>query len=235
MLKNLARGPFSIDQREQRGAATRAKLLDAAVTLFGDKGFKAVSVREIADHAATNLAAISYHFGDKSGLYKEAFKFPVRQLLAATDQLQNANLDFEAFVCTLYQGFMMPFALDASRAKLMMKMHHREMVDPSGMLEAFIHESAKPLHEAMIAQIHRVVDPEGAARFEPADAAIQRLSFIMVGMATDFYSSTDYIQAFSPGMLSSQAAIEALIESLVMAACAIVQAEKTRRITTSKR
>ena len=233
-LKNLAQALCPSDQREQRGAATRAKLLAAAVTLFGEKGFKAVSVREIADFAATNLAAISYHFGDKSGLYKEAFMVPVQELLSATEQLRNAELDFEPFVRMLYQGFMMPFALDATRAKLMMKMHHREMVDPSGMLEIFIAESAKPLHDAMITQIHRVVDAAGLARGEPPDNAMQRLSFIMFGMATDFYSSSDYIQAFCPGTLTGQVAIDALVDSLVMSACAIVQAEKARRLSLVK-
>ena len=89
LLKNFVENLCRSDQREQRGAATRLRLLDAAIKLFSEKGYKAVSVRELADQAKSNLAAISYHFGDKSGLYREAFSIPVQELLAAAEGRNN--------------------------------------------------------------------------------------------------------------------------------------------------
>ena len=35
---------------------------------FGEKGFAATSIREIAALAGSNIASISYHFGGKEGL-----------------------------------------------------------------------------------------------------------------------------------------------------------------------
>jgi len=49
----------------------REKLLDVALKLFSEKGYDAVSIREIARAAKVNAANISYHFGGKLGLYKE--------------------------------------------------------------------------------------------------------------------------------------------------------------------
>lgn len=49
---------------------TAAKLLDAAVILFAEKGFAGVSIREVAQASSTNSALISYHFGSKEGLYR---------------------------------------------------------------------------------------------------------------------------------------------------------------------
>jgi|SRR5579859_4464501 len=43
----------------------KTRLLDAAERLFSDKGFEAVSHREISLAAAVNLAAVNYHFGSK--------------------------------------------------------------------------------------------------------------------------------------------------------------------------
>ncbi|MEI7899697.1 MAG: TetR family transcriptional regulator [bacterium] len=60
-------------QRPKRDAsATRARLLDAAEALFADKGYHAVSMRSIAQHAKVNLAAAGYHFGSKERLFIEA-------------------------------------------------------------------------------------------------------------------------------------------------------------------
>jgi Transcriptional regulator len=53
---------------------TRAKLIETAAPLFARKGFAAVSVRELAQAAGANVAAISYHFGSKEGLYQSVLE-----------------------------------------------------------------------------------------------------------------------------------------------------------------
>ncbi len=72
--------------------ATRARLLDAAEALFADRGYHAVSVRDIAKRACVNLAAAGYHFGSKENLFVEALSRRVRPLnerrLAALSALE---------------------------------------------------------------------------------------------------------------------------------------------------
>jgi AcrR family transcriptional regulator len=55
-----------------RGEATRRRLIDAAVRIFGESGYHAAGTRELADAARANQAAIPYHFGGKDGLYRAA-------------------------------------------------------------------------------------------------------------------------------------------------------------------
>ena len=64
-------------QRRQPGRPTqdagfdaRGALLLAARELFGQRGFHGTSLRQIAAQAKVNPALISYHFGDKGGLFK---------------------------------------------------------------------------------------------------------------------------------------------------------------------
>lgn len=54
----------------ERSDATRARLIDAGMNLFGINGFDATTTRALADAAGTNLASIPYHFGGKDGLYR---------------------------------------------------------------------------------------------------------------------------------------------------------------------
>ena len=49
-------------------ATTREAILEAALRGFGEKGFEATGIREIAAGAGSNVASISYHFGGKEGL-----------------------------------------------------------------------------------------------------------------------------------------------------------------------
>lgn len=48
---------------------SRGRLLEAGTELFANKGFAAVSIRELAQAAQVNSALINYHFGGKDGLY----------------------------------------------------------------------------------------------------------------------------------------------------------------------
>lgn len=47
---------------------TRLTIIDAAIRLFSERGYDAVSTRDIADLAAANIGSIAYHFGGKPGL-----------------------------------------------------------------------------------------------------------------------------------------------------------------------
>ena len=53
---------------------TKERLLDKAEELFAQKGYHAVSVREITRATCCNLAAVNYHFGNKQNLYLEVFR-----------------------------------------------------------------------------------------------------------------------------------------------------------------
>lgn len=72
--------------------ATRTRLLDIAEALFADRGYHAVSMRDIATRAHVNLAAAGYHFGSKENLFIEALSRRIRPLnerrLAALSALE---------------------------------------------------------------------------------------------------------------------------------------------------
>ncbi|MDC0357906.1 TetR/AcrR family transcriptional regulator [Oligoflexia bacterium] len=53
---------------------TKAALLRAAEELFCEKGYAAISTRELAERADVNLGAIQYHFGSKVQLFVEAIR-----------------------------------------------------------------------------------------------------------------------------------------------------------------
>ena len=54
---------------------TRTRLLQTSLNVFARRDFDAVSVREIVDRAGANIAAVSYHFGGKQGLYLATAEF----------------------------------------------------------------------------------------------------------------------------------------------------------------
>ncbi len=57
-----------VGRRERKKAATRTAILDAATALFLDRGFDAVTVREIADKADVTPKTVFTHFPHKEAL-----------------------------------------------------------------------------------------------------------------------------------------------------------------------
>lgn len=57
-----------------RSDEVRERMIDVAARLFASRGYEGVSVRAIANAAGANVAAVSYHFGGKRGLYLAALE-----------------------------------------------------------------------------------------------------------------------------------------------------------------
>lgn len=55
------------------GTPNAEAILDAAERLFAQKGFSAVSMRQIATESGQHLASANYYFGSKNGLFEAVF------------------------------------------------------------------------------------------------------------------------------------------------------------------
>jgi len=62
-------------------ANSKDKLFRSAEALFSTKGFREVSVRDIAAHAGVHFALLAYYFGGKQALFDEVFRSHVAPLV----------------------------------------------------------------------------------------------------------------------------------------------------------
>jgi len=58
-----------------RGDATRLRIIEAAIELFGEHGFKGASTRDIAARAGVNAPALRYYFDNKKGVYQTCAEY----------------------------------------------------------------------------------------------------------------------------------------------------------------
>ncbi|WP_323135395.1 helix-turn-helix domain-containing protein, partial [Dyella silvatica] len=88
---------------------TRARLLEAAESLFIERGYEAMSLRQITSRADANLAAVNYHFGSKEFLMQELLSKRLDrlnqerlQLLSVCEQQGEGVLDASAVLSVLF-------------------------------------------------------------------------------------------------------------------------------------
>jgi AcrR family transcriptional regulator len=70
--QEMYKNPMSAGTKSNLGS--RHKLMKSAEILFSTKGFREVSVREIAANAGVNPALVGYYFGGKRELFNEIYR-----------------------------------------------------------------------------------------------------------------------------------------------------------------
>jgi len=61
--------------RDTNSDETRARILEAAIDAFADRGYDGVSTREIARQAEVTSATVYHHFPSKFSLYQDAYRY----------------------------------------------------------------------------------------------------------------------------------------------------------------
>lgn len=141
---------------EQSDEHTRERILDQAERLFAVKGFEAVSIREITRAAASNLAAVNYHFGNKKNLYMEVFRerWMIRTRLVrqcfAEKLADNPNPSISEILHAMARAFLDgPLSEDQRRQHALLM--QREMSCPGDALKMVVEEVMRPYHEELMA------------------------------------------------------------------------------------
>ncbi len=207
---------------------TRQRLLQAGLRLFAQQGFAKTSTRELAETAAVNIAAISYHFGDKAGLYRAVFFEPMGDVAQDLARFADPATSLGDALRGFYAAFVQPLR-DGDVARLCMKLRCREMLEPTGLWEEEILRGILPLHQALVALLCREF---GAAA---PDDEIQRLAVCLAGLGVNLHLARDVTDALAPGLYSQPHAIDHWADSLARFALAMVASEGERRLAAAAR
>ncbi|MGL6111025.1 MAG: CerR family C-terminal domain-containing protein [Rubrivivax sp.] len=204
------------------GEASRARLLHCGLRLFAQQGYAKTSTRELAEAAGVNVASISYYFGDKAGLYRAVFFEPQGSPQDDIARYNGPELSLAQALAGLYAGFLEPLK-QGDTARLCMKLHFREMLEPTGLWQEEIAHGIKPMHDALLAVLCRHF------ALEQPDDELQRLAVCIAGLGVHMHVGHDVVQQLAPQLHDGADALDRWSERLVMYALAMVGAEQQRR------
>jgi AcrR family transcriptional regulator len=204
------------------GEASRARLLASGLRLFAQQGFAKTSTRELAEDAGVNVASISYYFGDKAGLYRAVFFEPLGSPQDDIARYSAPGLSLPQALAGLYAGFLEPLK-QGDAARLCMKLHFREMLEPTGLWQEAITHGIQPMHEALLAVLCRHFG------LETADDELQRLAVCIAALGVHLHVGHDVIEQLAPQLNQGADALDRWSDRLVMYALAMIEAERQRR------
>ncbi len=198
------------------------RLLQAGLRLFAGQGFAKTSTREIAEAASVNVAAISYYFGDKAGLYRAVFFGPIGEPEEDVARLCAPDAPLETVLRGFFEAFLAPLR-EGDTARLCMKLRFREMFEPTGLWEEEVERGIKPMHDTMAKILAHQLGLAGP------DDEVARLVVCLAGLGVHLHVGHDINQQVAPALNEGADAVERWADALVRYGLALVQAEATRR------
>lgn len=203
----------------------REALLRHATAIFGAKGFAAASTREICEAAGVNIASIHYYFGDKQGLYREVLLRPLTAFRAEFGRFDDPALGFEQAMRMFLAPFVASAACDGADSDELhvMRLHLREMLEPTPAFREVVAQVIAPLHQAVSALLAR------HCGLRQADDDLHQLVFALAAMANDYCMSREFMKMLAPGVLSRPNAHEQILDRLVGYSRALLDHEIARR------
>ncbi len=189
---------------------TRDRLLIAAGEVFAESGYRAATVREICRRAGVNAALVNYHFRSKKELYAAVFEFAYRQAVRAYPHesgdaaRETAERRLERFV----RNFMLRI-LDEGRPAWYGKLMSREMMEPTGALDALIDRNFRPHHEYLRGIVREIIG-RGVE-----DREVTRCVFSILGQCLFYRHSRPVIARLYPRLRYDAEEIEGATSHVV--------------------
>ena len=221
-MKNQAAASLSVSTVTAAVEDARSRLLEVGLRLFAQQGYSKTSTRELAEAAKVNVASISYYFGDKAGLYRAAFFGPMGSPEEDIARFIGEELSLDQALRGFYDSFLQPLK-EGDSARLCMKLHFREMLEPTGLWDHQMAHGIQPLHEALIKVLCRQLN------LEHADDDLQRLAICLAGLGVHMHVGRDITDQLAPTLNTGELAVDRWVDRLTLFGLAMVQAEAARR------
>ena len=185
------------------------RLLQVAVEVFAECGFREATVREICSRASVNVASVNYYFRSKEALYAQALTFAFQEAnrLYPLDAIFDNDLPPEQRLTLFISNFLHKL-LDDSHLGLHSKLIAREIADPTKALDEIIRTAIVPqftLLQKIIQQILGV---------SPDKVIVDRCLLSIFGQCLMFKHSRSIIDRLYPELIANDSAIQASAEHI---------------------
>ncbi|MCA9621499.1 MAG: TetR/AcrR family transcriptional regulator, partial [Myxococcales bacterium] len=150
--------------------ATEVRVLRAAEEIFGERGYRAARLEDIAAVAGIRRPSLLYHFGSKGELYARVVKRAFVSLRELVLQSIAAGGDYSARISAVVSALL---RFEAGNRRLVQVLF-RELVDPEAEAGELVVAEFLPL----VDMLERFVSEEGGGRLPPGlpvRAAIMQL------------------------------------------------------------
>ena len=188
---------------------TRDALLEAAETLFSERGYTAVGIREIADRANVNIAAIKYHFGSKRDLYFETVRRAINDKESSCawnvleDHVPTTAREAGAVLAFFVRCYLRQICAPDAGGEACGLLLSWEAIRPSDAIDDIIAAYIRPGHDSLVNLVNHLLP----SSTDPASGCLHARS--LLGQILHYHVFREFIQRVDSetGVSPSEASI----------------------------
>ncbi len=158
---------------------TRARIIEAAIEVFLEKGYAMTTVRDICSLAEANVAAVNYHFGSKEALQAAVLEFIMtahHQLYPMSEGMAEAATPEERLRVIIRNLLRLNFPPDPVEFRRC-KLFWMEFGNPSPALTPMVERFMHPIKDSLEQIVRELIGPadEETTRNSVGSVAAQAL------------------------------------------------------------
>ncbi|BBL76868.1 DUF1956 domain-containing protein [Methylomagnum ishizawai] len=186
----------------QDNEQARDRLLQAAVEVFGERGFRDATVRDICAKASVNPASVNYYFGGKEALYHAALALAFQEGDRRYPQNPafDASLSPEERLGSFIRALLLRLT-DNSLFGSYGRLIAREIADPTPALDYIVETILRPRIQNLREILPDLLGPGWR------DPDIARCIFAILGLCLVYQHSRPLVDRLCPEVIGSPEAI----------------------------
>jgi AcrR family transcriptional regulator len=198
-------GPGPSLPRKRYNVGTPGHIIDVAARLFAERGYAAVSLKDIVKAAGVNGASVNYHFGDKRNLYREVITHSLKtrdqavSLEGAVDKRLPATDRLRSFIKAL-----MTQLLDDTVPSVMSRLMLREAIEPTAEFARVVDELPKRQLRILDSIIRDLVSADLSR------TVVRRMSICVLGQCVYFRYAEKILRRTDPRLRYSRRTVQSI-------------------------
>lgn len=178
-MKNDANGM----KAEGKGQATAQRIIEATRELMIEQGLLEISLAEISQRAGTNVALVSYYFGNREGLMLALAESDSQRALTGLERLLAADLTPTQKIEIHIKGMIEAYFARPYLHRLLQKLIREGSPEASTKIGQYF--------QGPVAKARRTIIEEGIRRGEFRDVEIALVNFALDGACAHIFSSVE--------------------------------------------
>lgn len=192
---------------ESQEKTVDVRIVESATALFVAHGYEQTTVRQIAEDAGVNLAAVSYHFGGKAALYAEVIR-RAREQQSQSESMPRLEDDPQhpRDVLERWVIWQVNRLLCCQKNSVVGRLMAREMAQPTEGLSQVVEKLVRP-QSLQLKKLLQALLPEGTS-----DAVVRRHQNSLLGQIMFYCHARPVLAQLYPELYNAQ---QTLVESEV--------------------
>jgi len=155
---------------------TEQKIIDAAETVFHEKGFDGARMQEIADKANINKGLLHYYFKSKDALFDAIFKMAVKRMSGNIHSILKMEISLEEKIDLIIDSYMNLLLRNSSLPRFVITEINR---DSDKFIKKYLNGEINNVFNQFIASVQKEIEIGRIKNIEPKHLFMNMISMIL--------------------------------------------------------